>query len=206
MTEENKLVAKEMLTQLSSRMHTAVSSYYVWKWLEQARNINIGEEKANQNVKLMRLQNTFFHVVSRGSFYSFVIDLAIFFDKQDPALSLDKIIPLLDLNEEDKKLIEDIRKRQEVNIGKLKTIRDKDIAHFDIKNVDRTQTSKIIYHESEELFSAVQDIFNILSKNITGELFIWDHLENIINREMFWLMDNLKRGEDKRIQDIEDFS
>ena len=149
----------------------------------------------------MNLQKNFFHTAIKGAFYCFVIDLLIFFDKQTPALSVDKVVKLLDLSSSDEEKIEGIRKSQEDNISKLKNIRDKDIAHFDIK-VDRSKTNTIIYQETEDLFKAVQDIFNILSLNIDRSLWIWDHIENEVKREMEWLFKNLKAGEIKRIEDI----
>ena len=110
----------DMIQLLSSRMHSAVMSYYFWKWLEQAHNINIGEEKVKRNLEIMNRQNNFFHTVLRSSFYSFVVDLCVFFDRQQPALSIDKIIPLVPLTKEDILKINEIREAQKNNIENLR--------------------------------------------------------------------------------------
>ena len=185
-------------------MHASYAAYQIWKWLEQSRNTNKdGIDKANDNVRLMNLQSGFFHSAIKGIFYVFVIDLCTFFDKQRPAVSIDKIINALNVGPEDKEKIEGIRKEQESNISKLKTLRDKTVAHSDFE-FDPDTLGMVMYAETEELFKAVQEIFNLLSKNHDRSFWVWDHLDPQIKGEMEWLFENLKRGEAVRLKEIED--
>jgi len=203
MDDETTQEIKNMIELLSMRMHSAYMSYYFWKWLEQARNVNIGEEKANRNLKIMNHQKNFFHTVLRSSFYSFVIDLCIFFDRQQPALSIDKLISLVKLDTEEISKINEIRELQKINIENLKNIRDKEIAHLDL-NVDRSENKNIIYIEVENLFNGVQEIFNIITKRFDNSIWSWNTFDNQVDHEMNWLFDNLERGEQKRMAEVEE--
>lgn len=190
-----------MIQLLSSRMHSAVISYYFWKWLEQARNPNIGEKKAKRNLEIMNRQKNFFHTVIRSSFYSFVVDLCVFFDRQQPALSIDKIIPFVNLSEKDKAEINRIREEQKNNVKNLKDIRDKEVAHLDL-DVDRSENKRVIYKEIEDLFNAVQEIFNIITNSFDRSIWSWNRFDNEVEHEMSWLFGNLEKGEQKRLDEI----
>lgn len=198
--ESNKKT-KGMIDQLSGRLHTAFVSYHVWKWMEQSRNINIGEEKAYKNLEIMNRQINFFQTTLRGAFYSFVIDLAMFFDRQTPALSIDKIIGRIELSLEAQTRIQNLRNLNQEKLLMLKNLRDKEIAHLDM-DVDRTQKKNLIYAEIEELFSAVQEIFNIVTNSFNRSVWAWGPIEKEVDHDMKWLFENLEEGENKRLVEI----
>ena len=191
-----------LIQKMLNKIHSAYYSYHIWKWLEQARNINIGEEKANRNIQILNQQPTFFNIAIQGAFYNFIIDLSIFFDKHRQSLSLNKLLSRIKISDEDRKLIDGILLGKKAIIDQIKDkIRDKDVAHFDI-NVDRSQSNIIIYKEAEGLFEAVHEIFNILSSAFNNSLWIWDTAEEQINYEMSYLLDNMELGEKKRKEEL----
>ncbi|KKQ77931.1 MAG: hypothetical protein A3A96_04115 [Candidatus Zambryskibacteria bacterium RIFCSPLOWO2_01_FULL_39_39] len=201
--EVRRLIRLEnMINLATSRMSSAYFSYFVWKYIESSRNTNeAGAEKANRFVSIMGKYGYTFHSILRGSFYVFVIDLSIFFDKQNPSLNLKKIIDLLNPSEEDLKEINKLIDSQRANIKYLKDVRDKTIAHLDL-NVDRSTFNSIIFKDTEELFDAVQKILNIITRTFNSSPWMWDIAENEVKHSMSWFIENLERGESKRIQDI----
>lgn len=199
--DNNKSDTREMIHLLSSRMHSGFVSYHIWKWLEQSRNINIGNEFVEKNLKILNRQPNFFHTVLRNSFYGFIIDLCMFFDKQAPSLSIDKIIDKINLSPDEILKICTIRDSQNYQLKKLKDIRDKEVAHLDL-NIDRTTTNTVLYTDIEKLFASVQEIFNIVTNNFDSSIWTWPHIEPAVKREMELIFNNLERGENIRIEEI----
>ncbi|MEI6553038.1 MAG: hypothetical protein WCO09_00550 [bacterium] len=200
-TDDTEVLVQKML----NKIHSAYYSYHIWKWLEQARNINIGEEKANRNIQILNQQPTFFSVAIQGAFYNFIIDLSIFLDdnkSHKQSLSLNKLLSRIKISNEDRKLIDDILLGKKAIIYQIKNkIRDKEVAHFDT-NVDRSQSNIILYKEAEGLFEAVHEIFNILSSTFNNSIWIWDTAEGQINDEMNYLLDNMELGEQTRKEEL----
>ncbi|MEI6042507.1 MAG: hypothetical protein WCQ00_02995 [bacterium] len=202
MNNSKQEITEELIKRMSMKIHSAYVSYLVWKWLEQSRNINAGEERAYRNVEVMNHQSNFFHVALQGSFYSFILDLSVFFDKQKPALSLENLLLHTNTSEENIEKIKAILAPHDKIIQQIKKdIRDKDVAHFDI-GVDRTKPNMILYKETEDLFAAVQEVFNLISENFNGTLYFCAPDEESISFEMEYLLDNLEKGENKRKEDI----
>ncbi|MCX6716935.1 MAG: type II toxin-antitoxin system PemK/MazF family toxin [Candidatus Taylorbacteria bacterium] len=187
----------------AGRMHSAYGFYCVWKWIELSRNIQIGELLAKGNVEVMGRYPILFSVLLRSSFYNFIIDLSIFFDKNDDSLSINKIISELNIDNNIKEEIEKIIKSQKINIEKLKNIRNKDVAHFDM-HFDRANIPNIVYKEFEELFFAVQKIFNILSTAFDGSKWVWNHFEEDTLRQGQIFFEDLRMAEKMRLDGIED--
>lgn len=193
---------EQMIKEASSRMHMAYIAYLTWKWLEQARNENkSGRDEALRHVEIMSKQPNFFHTAVRGSFYIFIVDLCIFFDRQKPALSLDKIIDSLDLSKEEVEKIDTLRDSQKESILKLKNLRDKDVAHYDI-DFERPERNILLFKEVEDVFLSVQKIFNILSNNFNNSVWSWKHLNSDVDHEMEFLFNTLEKGEKARIEEI----
>ena len=201
--EVKRLIKLEnMITLAISRMSSAYTSYLLWKWIESARNTNeAGVERADHFVSVISKYGFVFNSILRGCFYVFVIDLCLFFDKQDPSLNLKKIIKLLEPSEEQLKEINEIIDSQQTNIEYLKDIRDKTVAHLDL-DVDRNGLNRIIFKDTEELFDAVQKILNLVTKTFNRSSWLWDTVEDEARHKMSWLIENLERGEMKRLEDI----
>lgn len=191
-----------MIKEASTRMHMAYVAYLTWKWLEQARNENKnGKDEALRHVEIMSKQTNFFHTALRGAFYIFIVDLCIFFDRQRPSLSLDKIIDSLDLSKDEIAKIDSLRDSQKESILKLKNLRDKDVAHYDI-DFERPERNILLFQEVEDVFLSVQKIFNILSNNFNNSVWSWEHLNSDVEHEMEFLFNNLEKGEKVRVEEI----
>lgn len=200
--ETENYSTEELLQQMSGKIHVAHSAYYVWKWLEQARNLNSGKDIAEKNVEIMNRQRNFFKVALEGSFDLFILNLMIFFGRDD-TLSMKKLLQKITISDAERGAIDDILNKHENTIRNvLKRIRDKDIAHFDI-NIDRTLPNKIVYKEIEDLFESVGEIFNILSRNFNQSFWIFDHIDIQMKGDMEYLFENLERGEKGRIEEID---
>lgn len=189
-------------------MFSALSSYYVWKWLEQSRNINeVGEENAKRNVEIIKKYSYLLHSVFYMSYKTFVIDLSIFFDseKYQESYSLNKLIKILDhklnLGEIDslKEKILNIKKRHGVTISLILELRNESVAHKSLNS----NKSWIEYSKIEDLFDGVQEIFNLISKYYDKSITVWDHIKGDVERDMKWVFDNLERGEKVRLDEID---
>lgn len=190
----------------SDRMLSTLTSYYIWKWLSQAMNtLAVGEKKANENVDILNLYSPFFRQIQISMYKTFVVDIMVFFDAgKYGSFSLNKLIDLINkgktkLVDTELQRISKLKNAQGSNISFLKRLRDEDVAHQSFT----PQIQKIIFKDVEELFSAVQQIFNILTKSHDGSLYLWDGIENEIERKMLWLVDNLRRGETARLKEID---
>ncbi len=193
---------------LSSRMLSALGGYYMWKWMEQARNINNigGLDKANKNLDIFNRHLAFFGQIIKSTYKSFVIDLAFFFDKEgyESSLSINKLLDLgRDKFSDDdiielKKQIFEIKQKQGKNIALILELRTADVAHQETES----QSRHVLYENIESLFKAVQEILNIITMKYDNSEHWWHHVEKEINKQMNWVMGNLEKGENVRIENV----
>ena len=187
-------------------MLSAVNAYYIWKYLNIAINVNNkGANIAEKNVVTINEYGYFFNQIFVSTYKSFVIDLSIFFDSgYEDAFSLKKLLMTLndkltetqlnDLRDE----INTIKSKHGVKISLIQELRNVDVAHQEIS----THSRKINYKEMEELFSAIQEILNLINKHHDNSFTVLDHLEIEIANDIEILLENLRRGEKVRIDEI----
>lgn len=200
---------ESILEVATRRMLSVLGGYYIWKYLELAINLNnpIGEQKVNRNLKILNLYNAFFWQIRVSTYKSFVADLAIFFDKNgyENTFSLKKLLDStrdkLSFSEIEKmrKEIERIKKEHGVKISFIRELRDADVAHQEID----TKARHLLYENIESLFSAVQEILNLISHKYDRSISSWNHIGEDINHQMEWIIENLERGEKARLEEID---
>ena len=207
--EKSETVFQKAIEVLSSRMLSALGGYYIWKWMEQARNTNNlgGLDKANRNLNIFNRHLAFFGQIIKSTYKSFVIDLAFFFDKEgyENSLSINKLLDLgRDKFSDDditeiKKQIFEIKQKQGKNIALILELRTADVAHQELDSRSR----HVLYENIEALFKAVQEILNMITMKYDRSEHWWNHVEKEVNRQMDWVMNNLEKGENVRIKEIE---
>lgn len=205
---KNTLSFDSTISIVTGRMLSALTAYYIWKWLNHSININNagGEEKANRNVDILNKYNMFFNQVIRSTYKSFVADLWIFFDhnKYEESFSISKLIDSTKdkLSKEDindlKSQINIIKKNHGKNIGFLGELRNADVAHQELDSKKR----HLLYENIESLFAGAQEILNLITKRYNNSEHWWTHVEKEVKEEMPWILDNLERGEKLRIEEI----
>lgn len=199
-----------LLNLATNRMHSALSAYYIWKWMSISININHpkGEGFVKRNLDVMNRHIIFFAQVRSSMYKSFVADLAIFFDKDsyDDSFSLKKLIEstqdkltadeIIEMREE----INRIKQKHGVHIGFIQELRNADVAHQEIDS----QSRHLQYANVENLFGAVQEILNLISNKYSRSIHWWNHIDEEVDRQMHWIMDNLERGERSRLKEIKE--
>lgn len=188
----------------------------------------IGKEVAEKNAKLMSLYKEFFLPTEQSHFHVFITGLLKFFDRDTQALSFNKLINKIQANknsftkeilesvhphlkemgfvkdnyspiiQEDIDHFEGLISKHKDLIENLKDIRDKQLAHTDLKAHNGT----FVPNEVEELIQAIQEIFNKFTKTFDQSSTIWNHLKEDSVRSTNFLMENLERGEKVRLEEI----
>ncbi|MEW6617053.1 MAG: hypothetical protein AB1333_01380 [Patescibacteria group bacterium] len=188
----------------------------------------VGKEQAEKNAALLSLYKYFFIPTEQSHLQTFIVGLMKFFDKDSQALSivglikkieknkslftadiirsvypnLDKIGAIKDdyvpIKQETINQIEQLRKSHEVLITNLKNIRDKQLAHTDMKAINGT----FVPNEIEALIKTIQQTFNKLSNDFDLSSTIWDHLEDESIRSTQFVFENLERGEIQRKEEV----
>lgn len=201
-------MTEKIFSLAKNRMYSALNAYHIWKYVEQAININNegGAAKAQENLDwVINKYQYFFRQTGINSYKTFIADLAIFFDseKYEESFSLKKVIAAVkdtgvDMGELEKE-IEEIKKPHGKLITLIMKLRNQDVAH---QALDPKQHI-IKYEEVEALFEAVQQIMNKLSIHYNDLVVSWRHVEGDMRNDMDLVFKNLKRGEKERLRDIE---
>lgn len=197
---------KKIFSIVRNRMFSALNSFYIWKILNQSINVNEeSEEKAKENLEwIFNKYPNFFQQTIINAYKTFIVDLAIFFDSEqfEETLSLGKLLRLLDGKNIDinqlKLDINKIRKPHGKLIFLIMSLRNQDVAHQAMDPIQHI----LNYEEVENLFKAVQEILNNITRYYDNSLTVWDHIENNIKDEINWIFNNLKRGEKERLREI----
>lgn len=193
----------------TDRMYSALSAFYIWKWLNLAINVNTkGKEYAEKNVSTINKQSAFFRQVIVSVYKSFVADISIFFDseKYQESFSLGKLFVAISHKVSEDELndlkikVNEIKSRHGVTINLILALRNADVAHQAIE----VQSRNINYSKTEDLFSAVQEILDILSVKYDGSTTYWGRIEDDVNHTMDWVFENLERGEVMRLREVEE--
>lgn len=218
---------KSLFKRLSDEMCLIVESYYIWRTLTFAVSIlEVGEEKANRNVQIISRYADFFVATRHSHFQTFVLGLYKFFDTTGGTLSVRKLIEEIDKYQYAFKpevvrlalpqlgehgLIPDdytpidaatlakiafLEAEQNRIRGTLENIRH-GVAHAVL---DKKQ-DVFIPAEVEYFISVVQEIFNTLSGKFDLSSTHWGHLQDGAIYATNYLLDDLERGEQKRMEE-----
>lgn len=192
-----------------SRMNSALHAFYIWKWINDVINTNSpgGKEVAEKSAATLNVYASVFQQIKVSCYKVFVADLSIFFDKKgyEDSFSITKLLLFAKekISEVDmielKKQIEKIRSKYGADIAFIQELRNADVAHQEMNLKSR----KLIYKNTEELFLAIQKIINLISVKYNHSTWAWNHIEDHVLHELNWMLDNLQRGEKKRIEEIE---
>lgn len=214
---------------LSDEMCYTVESYYIWRTLTFAISVpEVGQEQAEKNLKILNRYNDFFTATKHSHFKTFVLGLMKFFDPDDRAVSLDKLIEEIDGNKDKftldvvKSVFPELAKRNlipddyvaidqetvdKVNatkaiyasiIGTLKNVRDQQIAHTDIQKIETSVTAIDI----EKLIVAIQEMFNAISAKFDLSSTHWGHLKDEATGSTKYLLEDLEKGDLKRREEM----
>lgn len=209
MTNKNDTEAKNYFNIVNDRMLSALSAYYIWKWLNQSININNdgGEERAKYNLAIINRHILVLKQIMISTYKSFVADLAFFFEvrEYDDALSIEKLIISIknisdDELKEAREKFNNLKNKHRPDISFLKRMRNSDVAHQALESKSYT----VEYQKIEELFLSVQNFLNFISIKHDNSVSAWSHIEKDITHHMNWIFENLERGELKRLEDIKD--
>ena len=220
------------LKDIKSRYFRAFSAFHVFETLEESLAVNVvGKEKAEQNLKVIKMFKNFFLMSKEALRTYFFLELAKLFDSSNQSLQINKIINITEssiskltvndfedfnkdrqliaeltegykgITHENLKEIRELLKKEQPVIDKLRVYRDKWLAHDDI---DKPQLPEISSIELMSLFGSFAKIMNIFSKNMNHESTMWDHVEESSRFDTQYVLDHLYRFEKYRIQEIED--
>lgn len=199
---------KGILDLATNRMLSALSAFYIWKWLNQAINIREqdNEEAAQRNVDIINRHAPVLIQIQVSVYKSFVTDLAIFFDKTyEGNFSLKRLLEAAKDTVSEQELVvaqtnvEEIRRKNSTIISFILDLRNKDVVH---QEIDR-KSYEVIYAEIEELFKQVQRVLNIIDYKHSGSIAAWTHIEEEILRQMNWIFSDLEKGEFYRRKEFE---
>lgn len=189
----------------------------------------IGEKKAEENYKTLQYFNNFFGLTIDAHRKIFALELWKFFDKNGDNLSIQKILNCLEskrkklsiqefenFNEGRKNLNElvenykgikpeDIKKAKELLeenkkiIEELKTFRNQDLAHDQIKK----EKNHFSVEKTKKLFHLAEEILNLLSNNLNNSTWWHFHPSNRAKEDTKSVVEYLQEYEPFRLKKIE---
>jgi len=217
------------IEKMKSRYFLALSSFYAYEALsEQLASNIVGQDVAEENVKVFSTFNELFGPSREALRVYFFLELAKLFDISDESLHITKIInytqsnisklTVSDFAEYDQNrefishLIEDYKgvkngdlvsikseiEKHKDIIKKVKDYRDQYLAHDDINK----EEVEITGEEAMILFSVLEKILNMFSAKLISTTSIYDRVEENTKDRTKMLFDYLKRFEPYRIQEI----
>lgn len=188
----------------------------------------VGDKMANENVKIFRDFNNFLSPSKEALRVYFFLELAKLFDAADGSLHITKIVNYTQSNiakltaadfaeyDQDREFVdilvadyqgisrEDllvIKKELEDHQGiieKIKTYRDKFLAHDDIKKPEIEITGE----EIRAVLNLLEKVLNLFSSRLISTTSIYDHIEDDTKAQISTFVDHLKRFEPYRIEEV----
>jgi hypothetical protein len=232
MSEFKTLV--KYIDQLRSRYFKTLSAFYGYEALREAKASNIlGQEKAEENVEIIKRYSNFFLPTEEALRVYFFLELAKLFDASNQSLHIDKIINYTESNL--KHLTSDAFKEYNNKEGRefLNELAEgyKGIEHSDLLEIRnllekhkepleklRIYRDKWLAHEDinkpdlpnitgielHGLFKVLEKILNILTTKLNSSSTLWDHVERNVKDDVNRVLDHLGRFEPYRIKEIEE--
>ncbi|MFZ2886776.1 MAG: hypothetical protein WA021_03080 [Minisyncoccia bacterium] len=217
-----------LLKRLSDEMCLVVESYYIWSTLTFAVSVpEVGQEKAERNVRILSRYNDFFTATKHSHFQTFVLGVNKFFDKSSGSLSLDRLIREISkyqyafkpevvrvalpelgqrgfvpddykpIDQATTQTIQKLKNEHKEILSILEGIRHEQVAHAAVQTVKRD----IVPVRIEEFISAIQEMFNTLSGKFDLSSTHWGHLQDAAIYTTAYLLDDLELGEKKRMEE-----
>lgn len=199
---------------------------------EIAPNI-VGSETAKENSDILNTFKEFFTPAKEALRVYFFIELAKIFDTSKDSLQINKIINLTEskiknltiqeftdynqdrelinelirgykgISSEDLKMMKELLSKHKEIFNKLKTYRDKWLAHADI---EKPELPSISAEEIKNLFDTFAKVMEIFTRAMNHEWSIWNHVEPHTKEKTKMMIDHLKRFEPYRLREIEEES
>lgn len=226
--EFKKLVS--YLNKLRSRYFHALSAFFVYKTLEEARAPNVvGDKNARDNISVMSDFVNFFVPSKEALRVYFFLELAKMFDVSNESLHIEKIVNCTQsqINKltvdsfkefnQDRDFLEELVKNykgiKQEDIKEIKEILEKNKGVLQkLKNYrnqylahDQIQKEKISISEEEitSLFEVLGKVMNLISSKLNHSSSIWSHVENDCKNDTTLVLNYLKRFEYYRLKEID---
>jgi hypothetical protein len=174
---------------LINRMNRSYGCFLVWKYIKKSNSsAEVGQIEAERRNGIMNRYGGIFSGFLYALENTFINDLHKFFDKPKRSLKLETIVK--DLPYDDKKEAERLISTVEKEIERIETLRHNFSAH----EPQNPEEEKIFTEEAQKIFSVVQQVLNIISKNINSQFMVWDLWEGNTEQSFSVLLDDLERG------------
>lgn len=217
------------LMKFRSRYFEALSAFYLFDAIEIAKAPNLTAE-AHENVKVMKMNSTFFTMSRHTLNFYFLIELAKMFDEVGDSLGINRIINYVDANRssftKDKFLEHNatrpfaaelaksyrrisnrellaIRKLLDNNniiIKKIIRYRNQNLAHDDV-NKNKIVITKL---EVLKLFRILETILKKFYRKFDFSVNSFSHIRKDCEESFKHLLNNLKKREEYRNKEIEE--
>ncbi len=222
------------LERLKTQYHLALSAFYVYQTLHEARGIDaVGKETAEANAVVLSHYKEFFIPVMEAVRQLFFLELAKLFDASDDALHLNKVVNYAASNtkrltreaffEHNTRLerefaIELAKQYEGLSRDDLTRIKTLLAAHKETlaklkdyrdqwlaHNQKKKPDTPLIYpDEIKSLFDIFAQILNIFSGKLMFSTTLWDHVEENVANDTTLVLDHLRRFEPYRLKEIWD--
>ena len=224
----------EYIDQLQSRYFKTLSAFYAYEGLRESKAPNIlGQDKAEENVEVIKRYKDFFLPAEEALRVYFFIELAKLFDASNQSLHIDKVINFTESNL--RHLTADAFKEYNAEQGRefLNSLTEeyKGVAHTDLmeirhllethknsleklgiyrdkwlahEDIKKPNLPDITGIELRGLFEALQKILNILTSKLNSSSTRWDHVEQDVKHHVNLVIEHLHRFEPYRLKEIDD--
>lgn len=222
------------IDQLRSRYFRTISAFYAYEALREAKASNIhGQEKAEENVEVIKRYKDFFLPVEEALRVYFFIELAKLFDATNQSLHMDKVLNFTESNL--RHLTVDAFMEYNIDQGRefLNSLTEeyRGVAHADLLEIRvlleahkntleklRIYRDKWLAHEDirkpdlpditglelRALFDVFQKILNTLTSKLNSSSTLWDHVECEVKHHVNLVIENLQRFEPYRLKEIDE--
>jgi len=190
----------------------------------------VGKSEAGENVKTMGRYKNFFVIAQEALQQYFFLELGKLFDASNQSLHINKVINFTENNlkkltvdafkafNQDRQLLKELTERykgversdlvaikdlldkQKSTIVKLKTYRDRWVAHDDAKKPQRPVISA---QEIKDLFNILKKILNTISDKLNDETWSYLHVEGDVKNHVNLVIDHLRRFELYHLKEID---
>ncbi|KKS05146.1 MAG: hypothetical protein UU58_C0001G0006 [Candidatus Nomurabacteria bacterium GW2011_GWA2_41_25] len=199
---------KIYIARLVNRIMQTSSVFVLWKSVKSSLNEkDAGQEKVSENKKIMDCYDggNIFSTILFSLETTLVIELYKFFDTTKKALKLVEInnsnfgVAESLMSEEDKIHLKEILKKNKNTIDQIGKLRKKLFGHD--QKEDNEQFLLPSMDDMNNLFSAIQEIHNLISLRVSQDFYAFDDKEYDQVKFVFQqLLDDLDMGKTERIK------
>lgn len=195
---EDPLNVNTDLGKLVHRMNRAYGCFLTWKYICKSKSVpDSGQAEAERRTDIMSRYGDVFPVLLYSVENTFITDLHKFFDKPKGSLKLQTLTQKLP--DADKKEVDTLLSTVKDEVERIQTLRHNFTAH-EPKNPEE---EKIFTLEIEKIFSVVQQVLNIISRNHGGTFMTWDLWEGANEASLTHLLNDLELGHQTHLDELE---